>query len=117
MILSVKEILGLKLRDSSNNIISIFAPSVLIKYGADHDAKVVGLQFVHGRLSARIPHVLQHSPFTNVVVDPWHRRGKVSCIYMDEYSGVRLVKVIDGMSSTELDLSCSSFSRCVRTRE
>ena len=50
--------------------VSRFAPSILGKFGWDHDAEVRALQLVHGRLSIRTPRVLHHAPFPNAVVEP-----------------------------------------------
>jgi hypothetical protein len=56
--------------------VSHFPPSVLVKFGWDHDAEVRVLQFVHGRLSSvATPRVLHHAPFPGggaVVVEPWN---------------------------------------------
>lgn len=101
---SIKEIFDLKRLDpSANKPISVVAPGVLVKFASDCDAEVRALQFVHGRLSVRTPRVLQHAPFTNVVVDPWHWTEGVWYFFMEECPGVPLDKVIGGMSSTELD--------------
>lgn len=99
----IEEILALKRLDPSGNThISRFAPGVLVKHCSDYDAEVRALQFVHGRLSVRTPRVLQHAPFTNVVVDAWHWKEGVWYFFMEECPGVPLNTVIEGMSSTEL---------------
>jgi len=92
-----------RINAGGGNIVSRFAPGVLVKFGCDHDAEIRALQFVHGRLSVCTPRVLHHAPLTDTTLAPWDWMKGAWYFFMEECPGVPLNTVIGSMSSAELD--------------
>ena len=104
---STKELTALEcVNPGGSKPVSRFVPSILVKFGWDHDAEVCALQLVHGWLSIHTPGVLHHAPFPidNAVIEPWNWRMKgIWYFFMEECQGVPLNTIIEGMSPTKLD--------------
>jgi len=92
-----------RLNAGGGNVVSRFAPGVLVKFGCDHDAEIRTLQFVHGRLSVPTPRVLHHAPLSDTIIAPRDWMKGAWYLSMEECPGVPLNTVIGSMFPAELD--------------
>ena len=85
---STNESRALERIETDANIISRFAPGILVKFGSDYDAegsRTDGFLFAHHAFN------LHHAPFTNpVVVNPWEWRKSAWYFFVEECPGVPL---------------------------